>query len=322
MKLQRKNMTTRCAVREAQTLHRSKHAFIVRLVHIFHTESLYCLLMELCEKDLNTCIIACETQSGVAEGLPDRQVARYSACVMLALEYLHEHKTIFQDLKPENVLVTSHEKGDHAKLTDFGLARCVDSFIARSGGSFATEADEESGAHMDIPTPSSITAGTPGFMASEVLRGRPEARSAEVWLWWLAGRDWYALGCCMLLMILGERGGRKVCLQQRNVLMPPPVDDIGQTLRRAVQERRIENDAFHLVAALTACSVAQRARSKEMRESAYLQDAISELEATVATYARSQATSKSVQNTDPSLRGSKAGAWWQIWNRRSIPEPA
>jgi serine/threonine protein kinase len=41
MKLQNKDRTTKFAMREAQALHTSHHAFIVRLVQIFHTKIIY-----------------------------------------------------------------------------------------------------------------------------------------------------------------------------------------------------------------------------------------------------------------------------------------
>jgi len=43
----------------------------------------------------------------------------YGACILTALEYLHNNGIIFKDLKPENVIIS---KEGFAKLTDFGLS--------------------------------------------------------------------------------------------------------------------------------------------------------------------------------------------------------
>eukprot|EP00913_Durusdinium_trenchii_P025369 g23817.t1 len=106
LKLQRRDSTTKFAIREAQALHRSSHAFIVRLIHIFQTQSYYALLMELCDKSLNACILEHLDNSGQILGLPDDATKRYTACITLALEYLHKQRVVFRDLKPDNVLIT------------------------------------------------------------------------------------------------------------------------------------------------------------------------------------------------------------------------
>ncbi|CAE7896644.1 ppk14 [Symbiodinium microadriaticum] len=84
MKLQAKDRATKYAVREAQALHASDHAFIVGLVHIFQTSAHYCIVMELCAENLNDRIL----RSG-REGLAPTSAAKYTACIVLALEYLH-----------------------------------------------------------------------------------------------------------------------------------------------------------------------------------------------------------------------------------------
>eukprot|EP00928_Gymnodinium_smaydae_P029900 TRINITY_DN22387_c0_g5_i1.p1 TRINITY_DN22387_c0_g5~~TRINITY_DN22387_c0_g5_i1.p1 ORF type:complete len:1104 (-),score=233.06 TRINITY_DN22387_c0_g5_i1:115-3426(-) len=374
MKLQHKNRTTKFAVREAQALHMSDHAFIVRLAHIFHTKTFFCLLMELCDEDLNARIL--RTRGGhdgrIAIGLAPQRAARYSACILLALEYLHERFVVFRDLKPENVLIK--EPFDHAKLTDFGLARRLDAaespgsagaVTAGAPGSTAAGTQNAAGGGQDAsrfagsgscgerfglnanvgedgqrssapspppaaalaPTPArgqrelrprlfyaSPPAGTPGFMAAEAYaspalcsprggqsswrpRAMPMAASsgassggekapAEGSVRWEASRDWYALGCCLLLMLLGERGGSIVTVERRDVLLPPPADCISGVLRDAISRQLVEcEDALELAAALTAPRVADRAAGRELRESRFLRLVLPELEVFAARHA-------------------------------------
>ncbi|CAE7942902.1 nrc-2, partial [Symbiodinium sp. KB8] len=92
LKLQRRDRASKFAIREAKALHRSSHAFIVRLIHIFQTQSYYALLMELCDKSLNACILDHVSATGRLEGLPEDLARRYAACITLALEYLHQQK--------------------------------------------------------------------------------------------------------------------------------------------------------------------------------------------------------------------------------------
>merc|ERR1712176_446707 len=127
---------------------------------------------------------------------------------------------IFRDLKPQNVLVTSEGAGDYAKLADFGLAKqlgvsiCEQERVIESlswqrtssipsakhrRGELSVNATNSAAAQFCSPV-----TGTKAFMAAEAflpLELRPKD---------LVGRDWYALGLCLLLMALGQNGGKRI----------------------------------------------------------------------------------------------------------------
>lgn len=290
MKLQPKDRTTKYAVREAQALHSSYHAFIVGLVHIFQTSAHYCIVMELCLENLNARILRTRHGSGCAEGLPGPLCARYTACVALALEYLHIKEIVFRDLKPENVLITSGvDANGVAKLADFGLACPMRLEESNTTPQNFNSIFDGSG----FPTPE---AGTPAFMAAEVfLRcatpvdlSDTEARSARARR--MAARDWFALGCCLLLTLLGERGGRLATAQSREVLLPLEGPQLSEALRRALRERRAEPAALEITAALTA-PLEERAGPKELRTSAFLELAMVEMEQEALAFENSRSIS-------------------------------
>jgi len=64
------------------------------------------------------------------------------ACIIVALEYLHNSNIIHRDLKPENLVV---DASGYIKLTDMGVARYV------------------------VKENSMDTSGTPGYMSPEVM---------------------------------------------------------------------------------------------------------------------------------------------------------
>ena len=100
--------------------------------------------------------------------VPERVVAFMMACVVLALEHIHEVGYAYRDVKPENILV---DKMGYAKLADFGFARK----LAKTERTFSF-------------------VGTPDYMAPECLRQSGHSASA----------DWWALGVCMYQLLVGD----------------------------------------------------------------------------------------------------------------------
>jgi predicted ATPase len=77
-----------------------------------------------------------------------------------ALEFIHAHGVLHRDLKPANILVQKHaEPGERVHVLDFGLWREVD----------------------NTPKKGARWAGTPPYLASEVLRGYGHSISADLY---------------------------------------------------------------------------------------------------------------------------------------------
>ncbi|XP_055018061.1 serine/threonine-protein kinase N2-like isoform X2 [Boleophthalmus pectinirostris] len=145
-----------------EMINASRHPFLVNLFGCFQTDEHVCFVMEyLPGGDL---MIHIHT-----DPFTEEQTRFYSACVVLALEFLHQNKIIYRDLKLDNILL---DRDGYVKMTDFGLCK-------------------EGMGHGDR---TSTFCGTPEFLAPEVLTDDNYTRAV----------DWWGLGVLIFEMLVGE----------------------------------------------------------------------------------------------------------------------
>uniref|UniRef100_A0A7N8XZT1 cyclin-dependent kinase n=1 Tax=Mastacembelus armatus TaxID=205130 RepID=A0A7N8XZT1_9TELE len=102
------------AIREVSLLKDLKHANIVTLHDIVHTDKSLTLVFEYLDKDLKQYMDDC----GNIMSMHNVKVFLFQ--ILRGLSYCHKRKVLHRDLKPQNLLI--NERGE-LKLADFGLAR-------------------------------------------------------------------------------------------------------------------------------------------------------------------------------------------------------
>lgn len=138
------------------------HPFLVNLYSCFQTSAHVCFVMEYaCGGDLMLHIHN--------DIFTEPRAVFYAACVVLGLQYLHDNKIIYRDLKLDNLLL---DKDGFVKIADFGLCK-------------------EGIGHGDT---TGTFCGTPEFLAPEVLTQTLYTRAV----------DWWGLGVLIFEMLVGE----------------------------------------------------------------------------------------------------------------------
>src|SRR2546422_77696 len=155
-------------LQEAQTLVRLTHAHIARLLDYALQDSLPFLVMEYAPHG------TLRQRHPRGMRLPLDVILPYVKQVASALQYTHDQGLIHRDVKPENMLLSSH---DQVLLSDFGLVMLAPQQLS----SQATEPMEKS------------LVGTMSYLAPEQLRGRAQPAS-----------DQYALGVVVYEWLCGK----------------------------------------------------------------------------------------------------------------------
>ncbi|VDN92287.1 unnamed protein product [Brugia pahangi] len=102
------------AIREVSILRDLRHANIVTLHDIIHTERILTLVFEYVDRDLKQYLDDCQ------DVISMKNVRLFLVQLLRGLNYCHQRRVLHRDLKPQNLLI--NEKGE-LKLADFGLAR-------------------------------------------------------------------------------------------------------------------------------------------------------------------------------------------------------
>ncbi|KAM9846378.1 serine/threonine-protein kinase 36 [Aulostomus maculatus] len=141
--------------REIDIMGDLEHPNIVKLFDSFETDTEVVVVTEYAEGQLFQIL----ENDGC---LPESQVQEIACQLVSALYYLHSHRILHRDMKPQNILL---DKNGMVKLCDFGFARA-----------------------MSISTLvlTSIK-GTPLYMSPELVEEKPYDHTADLW----------ALGCIL-----------------------------------------------------------------------------------------------------------------------------
>ena len=186
--------------REAELAAQLKHPNIVTIYDIGETEGLSYLAMEFIDGiGLDRVIV----ESG---RLSVERTASIGAQVADALDFAHRNSVVHRDIKPANIMI---EPGDRVKVTDFGIAKPIDS-----------------AEHL---TMTGSLLGTPSYMSPEQAKGASD----------LDGRsDLFAVGCVLYEMLAGQKAfrGESITALIFKIITeePPPIRELATDVPEAM----------------------------------------------------------------------------------------
>ncbi|KAI7906820.1 uncharacterized protein BX663DRAFT_427175 [Cokeromyces recurvatus] len=140
-----------------------------------HRDRVY-IFMEYCE---NGSLGALLDHGGRIED--ELYIVDYAYQLLSGLAYLHENNVVHRDIKPDNILI---DYQGQLKLTDFGASKILVQGQKTMGRTT-----------MNLHVGS--LAGTPMYMAPEVITGSDTGRKGSMDIW--------SLGCCIVQMATGRR---------------------------------------------------------------------------------------------------------------------
>jgi calcium/calmodulin-dependent protein kinase I len=123
----------------------------------------------------------------------EREAQKVVLTLASVIKFIHDQGIVHRDLKPENILLTDDTDNATIKIADFGFARPVAAGL-------------------------NTACGTPGYVAPEIINGRPYGKSVDIW----------SLGVIIYILLCGY----------------PPFYNTNQTqLFKAIREGRFAFDS-------------------------------------------------------------------------------
>ncbi|XP_014817132.1 PREDICTED: rhodopsin kinase-like, partial [Calidris pugnax] len=111
----KKRQGYQAALVEKRILARVHSRFIVSLACAFQTKTDLCLVMTIMNGgDLRYHIYNVDEEN---PGFPEPRAVFYTAQILLGLEHLHQHRIVYRDLKPENVLLDDAGDVENKEVT-------------------------------------------------------------------------------------------------------------------------------------------------------------------------------------------------------------
>ncbi|XP_056663843.1 serine/threonine-protein kinase 36 isoform X2 [Monodelphis domestica] len=160
-KLGRSDKELRNLHREIEIMRGLRHPNIIQMLDSFETDKEVVVVTDYAEGELFQIL----EDDGK---LPEDQVQAIAAQLVSALYYLHSHRILHRDMKPQNILLA---KGGGIKLCDFGFARAMST---------------------NTMVLTSIK-GTPLYMSPELVEERPYDHTADLW----------SVGCILYELAVG-----------------------------------------------------------------------------------------------------------------------
>ena len=148
---------------ENRVLKMTKHPFLISLKYSFQTAERLCFVMEYANGGDLFFHFTRE------RFFTEPRTRFYGAEIICGIQYLHEHDTIYRDLKLENILL---DRTGHIKIADFGLCKT----------------------DINFQSATKTFCGTPTNLAPEILEDRDYGWSV----------DWWGLGVVMYEMMVGR----------------------------------------------------------------------------------------------------------------------
>jgi len=147
---------------EIEILRELQHENIIMMLDGFETRSEFCVVTEYAQGELFEVLEDDKC-------LPEREVQYIAKQLVKALHYLHSHRVIHRDMKPQNILIGSNGR---VKLCDFGFARVL------------------STSTMVLTS----IKGTPLYMAPELVQELPYNHTVDLW----------SLGVILYELVVGQ----------------------------------------------------------------------------------------------------------------------